>query len=249
MSIRLNLVVVGVLFLAPVGVFAEPIAGVLEKMIDAYGGEENVRKLDSVVQEWDLLALTRNQQGTDKRSIRLPGQLKVQLTYPDKQETRVLDGDVGYAIFDDREPAAASDMQRKAMRLQLMRFFTPLTLRERVDALSLSNGDGYLALTLREDGLQAEYFVDTEAWHIVKVVGTLAVGGTTMQFVTEYSEFAKVDGVLVYHRENKFVGGMNTAVLRLNRLEVDADFDEDEFEPRKNRTDPVIARIEGATAL
>jgi hypothetical protein len=38
-------------------------------------------------------------------------------------------------------------------------------------------------------------------------------------------------------------------VLRLKRLEVDADFDEDEFEPRKNRTDPVIARIEAATAL
>jgi hypothetical protein len=202
-----------------------------------------------MAQEWDLLALTRNQQGTDKRSIHLPGQLKVQLTYPDKQETRVLDGNAGYAIFDDREPAAASDMQRSAMQLQLMRFYTPLTLRDRIDSLSLADGDGFLALTLREDGLQAEYFVDTETWHIVKVVGTLTIGGATMQFVTEYSEFAKVDGALIHHRENKFVGGMNTAVLRLRRAETDVDFDDDEFAPRRNETGPIIALLTRAGAL
>ena len=249
MSIRLNTVVLGIVVLAPVGVCADPVAGILEQMIEAYGGEENVRKLDSVVQEWDLLALTRNQQGSDKRSIRLPGQLKVELVYPNKQETRVLDGDAGYAVFGDREPAAASSMQRSAMQLQLMRFYSPLTLRDRIESLSLSKGDGYVALTLPDDGLQAEYFVDTETWHIVKVVGTLAVNGARMQFVTEYSEFEKVDGALIHHRENKFVGGMNTAVLRLRRSETGVAFDDDEFEPRKNRVEPVIAQLERATAL
>lgn len=248
MSIRLNLVVLGFVVLAPVGACAEPVAGVLEQMIEAYGGEQNVRKLDSVVQEWDLLALMRNQQGTDKRSIHLPGQLKVELTYPDKQETRVLDGDAAYAVFDDREPAAASNMQRSAMRLQLMRFYTPLTLRDRVDSLRLSTGDGYVTLTLREDGLQAEYFVDTETWYTVKVVGTLAVNGATMQFVTEYSEFAKVDGAVIHHRENKFVGGMNTAVLRLRRAETDVEFDAEEFTPRGNEMNPIVAKHSRALA-
>ena len=142
MSIRLILVALACVTLAPVGVSAEPVADALEQMIEAYGGEENVRKLDSMVQEWDLLALTRNQQGTDKRSIHLPAQLKVELTYPDKQETRVLNGDTGYAVFGDREPAAASAMQTSAMRLQLMRFYSPLTLRDRIEALELSEGEG-----------------------------------------------------------------------------------------------------------
>jgi hypothetical protein len=249
MQFRLLLIALGIVLLAPVNAGTESLTNALDHMIAAYGGEANLRKLDSMVQEWDLLALTRNQQGTDKRSIHLPAQLKVELTYPDKLETRILDGNAGYAIFDDREPAAASDMQRSAMQLQLMRFYTPLTLRDRIDALSLSNGDGYLALTLREDGLQAEYFVDTETWHIVKVVGTMAINGATMQFVTEYSEFATVDGALIHHRENKFVGGMNTAVLRLRRAETDVDFDDETFEPRKNPLEPVIARIDGVTAL
>ena len=241
MQFRLILIVLGTALWAPAGAHAASLADVLERMIEAYGGEENVRKLDSMIQEWDLLALTRNQQGTDKRSIHLSGQLKVELTYPDKQETRVLDGDKAYAVFDDREPAPASDMQRAAMRLQLMRFYSPLTLRERIDALSLSEGDGYLALTLRQDGLQAEYFVDTDTWQIVKVVGILSVGGATMQFITEYSEFSEVDGVLIHHRENKFVGRTNTAVLRLRRVEVSVEFGDDEFSPRRNETDPVVA--------
>jgi hypothetical protein len=249
MLFRLNLIVLGIVISAPYSAHAEALADALEDMIEAYGGEQNLQKLDSMVQEWDLLALTRNQQGTDKRSIHLPEQLKVELSYPDKQETRVLNGAAAYAIFGDREPAVASGMQRSAMRLQLMRFYSPLTLRDRIESLDLSDGNGNVTLTLREDGLKAEYVVDTETWHIVKVVGTLSINGATMRFVTEYSEFAKVDGVLVHHRENKFVGHTNTAVLRLKRLEVDADFDEDEFEPRKNRTDPVIARIEAATAL
>jgi len=42
------------------------------RLLEKIAGEENVRKLDSNIQEWDLLALTRNQQGRDKRSIHLP---------------------------------------------------------------------------------------------------------------------------------------------------------------------------------
>jgi outer membrane lipoprotein-sorting protein len=243
MPVSLKLVVLGVIVSAPVGVRAQPLADVLESMITAYGGEENVRKLDHMVQEWDLLALTRNKQGTDKRSIQLPRQLKVELTYPDKQETRVLDGDTGYAVFDDREPAIASNMQRSAMQLQLMRFYSPLTLRERIDSLELSRSDEYLTLTLRESGLQADYIVDAETWFIVKVVGTLAFNGTRMQFTTEYAEFAKVDGVVIHHRENKFVGATNTAVLRLRNVELGVDFGDDEFLPRRNETDPLVAGL------
>ena len=45
------------------------------------------------------------------------------------------------------------------------------------------------------------------------------------------------------------VGSMNTAVLCLQHMTVDADFDDDEFEPRENCVDPVIVRAEGGSAL
>jgi hypothetical protein len=80
-------------------------------------------------------------------------------------------------------------------------------------------------------------------------MGKLSVNGTAMRFVTEYSDHATVDGVLVHHRENKWVGSMNTAVLRLQRITVDAEFDDEEFEPVANPANPVIARVGGATAF
>ena len=49
MPVRLNLVVLGILLSAPIGLHAEPLADVLENMVTAYGGEENVRKLDHMV--------------------------------------------------------------------------------------------------------------------------------------------------------------------------------------------------------
>jgi hypothetical protein len=234
---------------APASGQSDALSEALERMIAAYGGPENLQKLDSMIQEWDLLALTRNQRGSDKRSVRLPEQLKVELTYPDKQETRVLNGDSGYAIFDDRAPSVASAMQTSAMRLQLMRLYSPLTLRDKRDALEFSRSGDYVVLTLSEQGLQTDYVVSPDTWYIVKVMGKLSVNGTAMRFVTEYSDHSMVDGVLVHHRENKWVGSMNTAVLRLQRITVDAEFDDDEFEPVENRRDPLIARIAGATAF
>ena len=35
-------------------------------------------------------------------------------------------------------------------------------------------------------------------------MGKLSVKGVAIRFVTEYSEHAMVDGVLVHHRENKW---------------------------------------------
>ena len=240
MPIRLILIFC-IVACAPASAHADTLSDALDRMIATYGGEENLRKLDSMAQEWELLALMRNQQGTDRRSIRLAGQLRVELIYPDKLETRVLDGETAFAVFGDGDPAPASNMQKGAMRLQLMRFYSPLTLRDRIDSLTLSQGDRHVVLSLTEGALQTDYVVSTATWHIVKTVGRLAINGAAMQFVTEYSEFSMVNGVLVHHRENKFVGGMNTAVLRLKRIEVDADFDDEEFAPRKNRIDPINA--------
>ena len=91
--------------------------------------------------------------------------------------------------------------------------------------------------------MQADYVVDSETWRVVKVVGTLAFNGSKMQFVTEYSEFAMVDGVLILLRENMFVGNTNTAVLKLRRVELNVEFAEDDFAPRRNESGPIVAGL------
>lgn len=204
---------------------------VLENLIQAYGGEVNLRKADAMIQEWSMVALMSQRHGTDVRSVRIPDQLKVELTYPDKTEIRILNGQQGHVAFDDRMMQTASPPQRDAMRLQLMRLYSPLVLRGKSDSVSLEIDGEFCALSLMENGVRADYLVNRETWHIEKVVGTLSVNGTEMQFLTEYSDFKIVDGILVHHKENKFAGGTNTAMLQLHRVTFDARFDEDSLEP------------------
>ena len=62
-------------------------------------------------------------------------------------------------------------------------------------------------------------------------MGSLPIKGSEMQFRTEYSDFAFHDGVLVHRRENKFAGSVNTAVLQLRQVSLDAGLGDIDFLP------------------
>jgi hypothetical protein len=223
----------GLVLICSLSTSAQPtgVSDVLNRMIQAYGGEENLRKLDRVVQEWDFVALMGNRHGKDVRSILLPDQLKVELTYPGKKETRTLNGDTGYVEYNGAGPVIAPAPQRDAMRLQLMRLYSPLTLRDRAPDLSLTQDGGRLAISLADNGLQAHYLVNRETWRIEKVAGTLKINGREMRFLTEYSDFEIIEGVLVHQSENKYAGEVNTAKLRLRRIIFEPEFDGNRFKP------------------
>jgi hypothetical protein len=196
---------------------------VLDKLVEAYGGEQNLRRLENVVQEWDMVALMSKRHGTDVRHIGIPGQLQVVLTYPQKVERRMLSGDQGRVSFNGGQPYPATEPQRDAMRLQLMRLYSPLVLRDKADNVTLTVDGDYHALSLVEHGVRADYLVNTRDWRIEKVAGTLNMGGRAMRFLTEYSDFEFIDGVLVHRKENKFAGSVNTAMLSLKDIRFNAE--------------------------
>lgn len=203
----------------------------LDQIIGAYGGEENLRKLNSYVQEWTVVALLGGRHGTDIRLIRIPDQLKVEISYPDKKETRILNGESGFVIYRGMSAHMATQAQVDASRLQLMRHYSPLILRDKLDLLTFEAQGEYRVITLFEHGVRADYFVNADNGRIEKVVGSLAMNGREMQFVTEYSDFAFRDGVLVHAKENKFAGGVNTAMLQLRRITFDAKLSDGDFVP------------------
>jgi len=210
---------------------ASDLQTVLDQLVRHYGGEKNLRKMDSMIQEWDLTAMMGNRSGTDKRSFRAPAQLRVDLTYPEKSETRILSGDNAFVVFAGAAPETVSGMQRDAMRLQLMRLYSPLILRDKMDSLSLTEDGGLMALSLVEDGLHVHYMINKENWQIEKVAGSLLVNGREIQFLTEYADFKVIEGVLMHQAENKYAGGVNTATLKLRSVTFDASIGDDTFVP------------------
>jgi hypothetical protein len=204
---------------------------VLDRLIHTYGGESNLGKMDNMTQKWDLVAMMGNRHGTDTRSIRAPSQLRVELSYPKKFETRILNGDSAQVIFKGKAAEEVSGIQRDAMRLQLMRLYSPLMLRKKIDSVSLIEEGDLLALSLVENGVHVHYLINKENWQIEKVAGVLLMNGNEVQFLTEYSDFAVVEGVLVHHKENKFAAGVNTAMLQLRQITFDAQLDDSRFKP------------------
>lgn len=226
------LILLSFLAIPPVG-FAAPseLPIVLDRLVETYGGEDNLRKLDNMKQQWHMVAMIRNQTGTDIRHVRSPDLLRVELTYPDKKETRILTTETAHVIFEDMPPKAVSGMQRDAMRLQQMRLYSPLMLKTKIESMNLVEEGDHLALSLVEGGLHVFYMVNKETWRIEKVAGTLMMHGNEIKFLTIYSDFTMMDGVLVHRKEDKYAGGVNTAMLQLQDITFDAELPDSLFQP------------------
>lgn len=192
-------------------------AQLLNQMVERYGGATALEKLNTPYRQyWNLVAMTRNEKGTDQRTIDLPRMLTVELTYPSKSEKRILDGDSGEKIFDKTRHEVAHGPGLMAMKLQRMRLYNPLLLQRRATKIEMAeDGDAYYRLSLREDDLVSDYYVNRQTLLIDKVVGTLQINGISMSFLTEYKDYKEVEGVMLPHTEIKYAGNVNTAVLTL----------------------------------
>ncbi len=205
------------LFAAP-AFSAGPVDGILDDMIAAYGGADNLKKLNSYVSLWDMKVQVRNETGTARVSVAQPGSLRVKLTYPTKTESRVVNAGAGYKQYDGGEKKPAHGPQLYAMKLQLMRLYSPLVLKSFSEKITVSDSNGYKVLSLTDGNISSHYFVNPKTRLIDAVIGKLAIAGRPMEFVTEYHDYKKIDGVFVHHMENKFAQGMNTAKLYLKEL-------------------------------
>ncbi len=207
------------LLLTSIPVSANPsTAEILDKMVASYGGAAALEKLNAPYkQEWALTAIARNnEKGSDHRTIDLPNKLKIELTYPSKSETRILDGAKGVKIYDQKNRRQATGPGLDAMRLQRMRLYNPLLLKQRQAEIQINFQDkDYYLLGLREENIFTLYYVNRKSLLIDKVKGTLSMGGMSMSFLTQYSDYKKVEGVMMAHKEVKFAGKVNTAELRL----------------------------------
>lgn len=187
---------------------------IIEKMIKAYGGEENLKQLNKYEQVWHIEAKTNNKNGTDNRKVVMPGYLYTKLQYKFKTEIRELIDNKGKKQFGKKIIKAQGPML-DAMKLQLMRLYHPLELKHSIERIEIIKNEEYYLLSLSQNGVTAEYFVSKENYLIQKVIGRLKMGSQEIEFLTFYEDYKSVNGVMIPHREVKYAGSVNTAVMRL----------------------------------
>ncbi|MCF6201822.1 MAG: DUF4292 domain-containing protein [Hydrogenimonas sp.] len=195
-------------------------ANLLNKMVEAYGGEKALSDAKSYIQNWKVVRAADKKEGSERRRVTLPERLYVDLRYPDKEEIRALEGNVGVKIFDRHSKKQVFGPMLDAMKAQLMRLYTPLNLKESIESLKVASKDGFYVIYLLKNGVECDYYVNPKNYHIEKTVGRLKMGNTTMEFVTLYDDFKRVGGVLFPGKEVKYAGGVNTATNTLIKSKI-----------------------------
>ncbi len=190
---------------------------VIDKMIKTYGGEKKLSQLDSYEQIWNVEFMNSEKSGFDKRTVKMPYNLRTEIIYPERKEVRILTKDSAKKIFGGTTKEARGPLA-DAMRLQLLRLYHPLELKRRVEELSITQNSKQYIFTLKKGSISVEFIVLKKDFLIEKVIGRLQMGPQQMEFLTKYEDYKLVNGVLIAHKEIKYVGSMNTAIMKLKEI-------------------------------
>jgi len=220
-------VVVAMLGIAP-GAFAGPspkqdphIADVVSRVIDAYGGEGALRAEHGYHATGDQVAEQTQTPIRAERWFERPDRLRLDLAYPDHHEIRLIDAAKGWSgsSIETLEPVHSVKLQ--AMRLQTARLDTPIRLQEHQAEIELRGTDDAGRTVLRlplDTGLYVDYHIDRETDHIVRVTTGMS-GPPSIEFIADYDDFRKVDGVLVPFKEVTYAGDTITSKYQVIRFE------------------------------
>jgi hypothetical protein len=214
---------------------SEGVDSLVARTIKAYGGEKALEKATHVRQFGSTTSIMRpGLKGLIQREFTAPDKLRVQITFTTDVETRIYDGKSGWRMGE-----AVSGPQLDAMVLQAARLGLPLLLQKHRKKL-VDKGEGEVGgkpvrtLELPVTGsLKLTVDIDPETGRIVRSAGRggAGMGGRRLEFVTGYSDFRMVGGVLFAFREDNIASGVTTGETVLEKIELPAKLPASTFTP------------------
>lgn len=189
---------------------------IIDEMIKSYGGEENLLQLLNYKQTWNIEFMSSDDSGFDNREVIMPDYLRTEIVYPYKSEVRVINKNSAYKIFSGKTTQIKGPMI-DSVKLQLMRLYNPLVLKNKIDDLTITQNSKQYIFELEKNSMKVEYIVSKKTLLIEKTIGRLQMGPRQLEFLTKYDDYKSVKGVMIPHKETKFVGSLNTAVMILDK--------------------------------
>jgi hypothetical protein len=194
---------------------AQSLDDVVSNVMKEYGGTPAWQKVTSLRETGTVVPMMRKGDGKVIRFWQKPDKLRFDVTYPTDHEVRVVDGDKG--TRNDKEVTGPS---LDAMKLQAARLALPLLLVERRATVhDLGTKDGIRTIEIPLPGsLTLTVTIDQKTWHILRSSGKTG----ELEFVVDYSDFRRVDGLLFPFAEAGMAQGTPTANTKLDAIEINA---------------------------
>jgi hypothetical protein len=194
---------------------AQSLDDVVSRVMAEYGGTPAWQKVTSLRESGTVIPTMRKGDGKATRYWQKPDKLRIEIVYPTEREMRVLDGDHG--TRNDKEVTGGA---LDAMKLQSARLALPYILVEKRASLhDLGTKDGICSVEVPlSASLTLTVSIDTKTWHILRSSGK----ASGLEFVVDYSDFKRVDGLLFPFAEAGTAQGMPTATTKLDAIEINA---------------------------
>jgi outer membrane lipoprotein-sorting protein len=194
---------------------AQSLDDVVSNVMKEYGGQSAWQKVTSLRESGTVVPMMRKGDGKVTRFWQKPDKLRFDVTYPTEREVRIVDGDHG--TRNDKEVTGGS---LDAMKLQAARLALPLLLVEKRASLhDLDTKDGVRTIEIPlSASLTLTVTIDTKTSHILRSTGK----ASGLEFVVDYSDFRRVNGLLFPFAEAGMAQGMPTANTKLEAIEINA---------------------------
>ena len=215
-----------------------PSLALVEKIVRAYGGAQQVERLTALSVEGEIDAFARGTRGTYKRFFQRPRLLRVETSYPGMSETRVLNGQLAWRVNDREVIKGDTGPSRQAMIYQYKQLDLPYGLLKGLYNLRFAGEEAVGSLQTQvvevsdDEGPAMRINVDTTTHFIVKVTGVLQSGEKTMSLSVEFSDFRLIEGTPLPFHLNHFAAGIAISETVIARYALNPVLNSELFVPR-----------------
>ncbi len=209
-------------------------AVLVARCVDAYGGKKAVVRLARSRSEGTVTSLLHpGQPGRIARLYERSGKLRVEIAFPGAPvEIRVLDGGRGWRFGEEVGGPFLASMILQAARLDLPALLA--AWEQKLEDRGTWELEGKVLRVLALEvapGVTVEAGIDPATGRILRSRGAAQAGPMPLEFVTTYSDFRKVDGVLVAFHEGNWANGSTTGETVLERFELLPSIPPEAFRP------------------
>jgi hypothetical protein len=205
----------------------------VRRCVEAYGGKVALARSALTVQQGTVTSLLHpGVTGRIGRAYHRPGRLRVEVDFAGEGEIRLLDGGRGWRQGEEVVGGQLASMILQAARLDLPSLLSAWQDRMEDRGTRDLDGKALRVLAVRiAPGLAVEADLDPATGRILRSRGTSTGGPNPLEFITTYSDFRSVDGVLVPFHETNWANGKTTGETVLERVELPAALPDDLFRP------------------
>jgi len=207
----------------------------VDNVLDAYGGRQALLEIRTISAHGRIDDLLRKTSGGYARTMRRPGQLRIDILPERGGEVRILSHDRGLQ-GSGQQLREANPLSLSSMRYQYGYLDLPMSLADgSAQATHQGLEERYgrpmeiLSVALPQ-APQLKVYIDFETHRIRRVEAEFSMGDLGSSVLgTEYDDFRIVDGVVFPFRLDNFAGGNRISIISIVRLTVNQPLPEGVF--------------------